>query len=130
MQKEVGSTQKKSVPVKQEIKRFMILDASPYTVENPIPIDPKLPNGSFYRIQLGAFSQAVAPDAFGGISPITGETLPDRNLTKYYAGKFSKYIDAVASLSEVRSAGFDKAFIVSWFNGTKMSKDKVRKLEK
>lgn len=110
--------------------RFVILNSSPYSADNPIPIDSQLPAGSFYRIQLGAFSKAVAPDAFGGISPLTGETLPDRNLTKYYAGKFSRYDDASKALSELRSSGYEQAFIVSWFNGTKMTTDKVRKLEK
>ncbi|MFC2129684.1 hypothetical protein ACFLQX_02765 [Bacteroidota bacterium] len=112
------------------INRFVKLDASPYSADNPIPLDPQFPEGSYYRIQVGAFSMPVAPDAFGGLSPITGETIPERNLTKYYVGKFSKYLDAVNALSEVRSSGFEKAFIVSWYDGTKMTLDKVRKLEK
>ncbi len=114
----------------KSLNRFVMLAESPYSYQNPIPVNTTLPAGSFYRIQLGAFSKAIAPDAFGGLSPITGETIPERNLTKYYAGKFSKYTDAVNALSIVRSAGFEQAFIVSWYNGSKLTLEKVRKLEK
>jgi hypothetical protein len=120
-------------PVKaagKALNRFVVLSASPYTNENPIPVNPELPSGSFYRIQIGAFSKPVKPDAFGGLSPITAETIPERGLTKYYAGKFSHYEDAVKAQSVLRSSGYETAYIVSWYNGSTMTLEKVRKLER
>jgi tetratricopeptide (TPR) repeat protein len=115
----------KPVPV----NRFDILAVSPYTDQNPIPIDLPIPMGVFYRIQLGAFGSAVEPDAFGGISPITAETLPDRGIIKYYAGKFSNYADASSALERTRSAGYEDAFIVAWYNGSTISTQKAKQLE-
>jgi len=111
------------------INRFDILGSSPYTNSNPVPIDPALPKGVFYRIQLGAFGKAVEPGAFKGISPITAETIKDRGLIKYYAGKFSKYEDASTALPRIRSLGFEDAFVSAWYNGTSISTQKAMQLE-
>lgn len=113
----------------QHIERFDILSASPYSDSNPIPMDVALPDGVYYRIQLGAFGNAVSPGTFGGISPITAETLRDRGLIKYYAGKFSKYEDASLAMVRVRSAGFADAFISAWYNGAPVSIQKARQME-
>jgi tetratricopeptide (TPR) repeat protein len=112
------------------LEPFSVTDHSPYSAANPIPVDPGIPPGAFYRIQLGVFSTPVDPDTFGGISPITAETIPDRGLIRYYAGTFSRYADVERALQQVRAEGFADAFVVSWYNGTKMSADRVRKLEK
>ncbi|MCK4746978.1 MAG: SPOR domain-containing protein, partial [Bacteroidales bacterium] len=111
------------------INRFDILAASPYTPENPIPMDVALPGGAFYRIQMGAFGKAVETDAFQGISPITGERIPDRDLVKYYAGKFSRYENASTALSKIRSAGYEDAFVVAWYNGSPVSTQRAKQLE-
>ncbi len=111
------------------ISRFDILGAAPYSESNPVPTDVALPDGAFYRIQLGAYGSAVSPEAFGGISPITAETLKERGLIKYYAGKFTKYEDASLALQRVRSAGFEDAFVSAWYNGKPVSIQKARELE-
>jgi tetratricopeptide (TPR) repeat protein len=111
------------------INRFDILGESPYNENNPIPVDVSLPPGVFYRIQLGAYGNALEPGAFQGISPITAETIPERGLIKYYAGKFSRYEDASAALSRIRSSGYEDAFIVSWYNGNPISTQKAKQLE-
>ena len=108
----------------------MILNTSPYNSTNPIPVDVSLPKGSFYRIQLGAFGKSIAYDAFGGISPITAESIEGKSLTRYYAGKFSRHKDAEESLIKVKSNGYKDAYIVGWYNGEKMSIDRVREFEK
>ncbi len=113
----------------QYIKRFDILGASPYSASNPIPSDVALPDGVFYRIQLGAFGTAVEPNTFGGISPITGESLKERGIIKYYAGKFSKYEDATAALSRIRSEGYEDAFVAAWYDGSPVSTQKAKQLE-
>jgi tetratricopeptide (TPR) repeat protein len=120
---------KKDFTPASEINRFDFLTHSPYTSTNPIPMDLALPSGTFYRVQLGAFGVAVEPEAFGGMSPITGEHLKERGLIKYYAGKFSKYQDASHALSRIRSKGYEDAFIVAWYNGNPVSTQKAKQLE-
>ncbi|MCF8346150.1 MAG: hypothetical protein K9G38_02975, partial [Bacteroidales bacterium] len=112
------------------LNNFRVLSASPYSPENPIPRDSKVPDGTYYRIQLGVFSRQVEPGAFGGLSPIAAETLPERNLVKYYAGAFNRFDDARKALPVVREAGYQDAFIVAWYNGRVISFDKARRLEK
>ena len=111
------------------INRFDILGNSPYTESNPIPTDLPLPDGVFYRIQMGAFGKPVIPGVFNGISPITAETIKDRGLIKYYAGKFTKYDDASTALSKIRSLGYEDAFVSAWYNGEPISTQKAMQLE-
>ena len=92
-------------------------------------MDVMLPSGAFYRIQLGAFGTEVDPDAFLGLSPITGEKVEGRGVVKYFAGKFSKYDDASSALPRVRSIGYEDAFIVSWYDGSVVSTQKAKQLE-
>lgn len=115
---------------KKHINRFVILDSSPYNSNYPIPIDVILPDGSFYRIQLGAFGKSINYNAFGGISPITAEFIQGKNLTRYYAGKFSRHMDAEAALTKVKSHGYKDAYIVGWYKGEKMSHERVYEFEK
>jgi len=116
-------------PASSQINRFDVLAQAPYSASNPIPMDVALPPGTFYRIQLGAFGMELAPDAFGGISPLTGEYLKDRGLIKYYAGKFSRYEDASSALPRIHSQGHEDAFIVAWYNGVQISTQKAKQLE-
>ncbi len=122
--------EEKILPVKPEvINRFEVLASSPYNAANAIPVDMPLPKGTFYRVQLGAYSKPVAGDAFGGITPITAENFPDRGLIKYYAGKFSRYEDAQKALNYLRTNGYPDAYIIAWYNGTLMAVSKARELE-
>ncbi|MDF1571056.1 MAG: tetratricopeptide repeat protein [Bacteroidales bacterium] len=110
-------------------QRFELLSAPPYTDSNPIPVDVPLPTGTHYRIQMGVYSGKVDPAIYGGISPVNAMTDPERNLVFYYAGSFRTYDEARDALDRVRSEGYADAFIVSWYNGAKMSVEKARKLE-
>lgn len=113
-----------------DMNRMVILASSPYNANNPFPKDVEIPSGAFYRIQLGVFSHIVDYNAFKGISPITSESVPGKNLTRYYAGKFDSYEKVREALEKVKNAGFNDAFIVSWYNGQKTSVNKVLELEK
>ncbi len=108
---------------------FEILDHSPYSAGNPIPMDVPLPSGVHYRIQVGAVGSESEPDAFQGLSPITGIHLNERGIVKYYAGKFSNYDDAFAALSMIQTHGLEDAFIVAWYNGKIVSTQKAKELE-
>lgn len=113
----------------QSINRFDVMNNSPYSQTHPVPMDVLLPAGTFYRIQLGVFSNEVDPDQFRGITPITGEQLEERGLVRYYAGKFSRYVDASAALEVVRGEGFSDAFIVAWYNGKQVPTPTAKQLE-
>jgi hypothetical protein len=78
---------------------------------------------------MGAFGKPVIPGVFNGISPITAETIKDRGLIKYYAGKFTKYDDASTALSKIRSLGYEDAFVSAWYNGEPISTQKAMQLE-
>ncbi len=92
-------------------------------------MDVPLPSGVHYRIQVGAVGSEVEPDAFQGLSPITGIHLNERGIVKYYAGKFSNYDDAFAALSMIQTHGYEDAFIVAWYNGGIVSTQKAKELE-
>lgn len=109
---------------------FVILDKSPYSETNPFPQDIPVPAGPFYTIQLAVYSKKISYDTFGGLSPITAETIPDKNMKRYYTGKFNIYDEAVRALETVKKAGYKDAFIVSWYNGQKLPPSKVHELEK
>jgi len=106
-----------------------ILDHSPYSKQNPIPMDVPIPPGVFYRIQLGSFAEEVDADSFQGISPITGVHVEDSGRVRYYAGKFRTYDDAASALTMIRSRAYEDAFIVAWHNGNIVSTQKAKQLE-
>jgi len=113
----------------EPLNNFEILDRSPYSEGNPIPMDEAIPSGTCYRIQLGAYGVSIAPDLFGGISPVTGLRSKENGLVKYYAGKFSRYEDASTAVPRIHSLGFEDAFIVAWYNGIQVTTQKAKQLE-
>lgn len=114
----------------KEENRFHIMNSSPYYEGNPFPVNIRIPDGAFYRIQLGVFSKKIDFNTFGGLTPVTAETIPDKSYTRYYVGKFSSYDKARNALNRVKAEGFSDAYIVSWYNGERVSLDKVTELEK
>jgi hypothetical protein len=116
-------------PTRQD-HRFIILKESPYNANNPFPIDVDIPSGAFYRIQLGVFSKEKEYDGFGGISPITAESIKEKGLIRYYAGKFNTHADAQNALSTIKQLGYKDAYIVGWYDGEKISVSRIIELEK
>ena len=107
---------------------FAILPKSPYSAENPVPVDDPLPDGVIYKIQLGAFSKPLVANAFKGLTPISGEKM-DNGATKYYAGLFSRFTDADDALRKVREYGLKDAFIVAFYNRKIINIGRARQLE-
>ncbi|MDA8714556.1 hypothetical protein N9M27_01635 [Flavobacteriales bacterium] len=87
-----------------------------YTEENPIPINPKMPQGLFYRVQVGAFAKPIKQDLFKGFAPLTGEVIRN-NITRYRVGYFTRYQTANETKKEIRKLGFEDAFVVAVNNG-------------
>jgi hypothetical protein len=123
-----GDVEQSKVEKTDRDLEFEILSKSMYSSSKPF-VNQNIPDGTFYRIQLGAFGNNVSFDRFGGIKPISYETSADGKITKFYAGWFKSYNEAVGALAKVHAAGFSDAFLVGYFNGKRMSPDQVKKLE-
>ncbi len=109
---------------------LIISDASPYGPGKPFERDYTIPPGVFYRIQLAVYRKILPTDHFGGLAPITTEFIPERDLTRYFAGKFSHMEDAKTALVKVRALGYPDAFIIGYYDGVKVSFSKLKALEK
>ena len=123
------SEEKKPEAATPITSNFKILPSSAYSSTSPIPLNEPLPGGIIYKIQLGVFSKQVNNDHFGGFYPISGEELKDRGLIKYYAGIFSTYVTASTALSQIKANGFADAFVVSYYDGKKITVERAKELE-
>jgi tetratricopeptide (TPR) repeat protein len=124
----VTTTKKtKTTPVLYE---FKVMAKSPYKSTSEIPVNQPLPNGIVYRIQMGAFSKTIEPDRFKGIMPISGETITNSNVTKFYAGFFGRFADAEKALNKIKEYGFKDAFIVSSYNCKSIPTSRAVEMEK
>ena len=109
---------------------FAIFKKSVYNSGNLFDYDFILPKGTFYRIQLAVFSKEISPEHFKGLFPISTEMIKEKELKRYFVGKFTRLEEAENALRDVRSAGYPDAFILGYYNGVKSTPEKVRSLEK
>lgn len=109
---------------------FSISDSSSVEQKSSIAIDPEVPEGLIYRVQIAVFRNPVSPVFFKRISPVYGFRNEGSELKTYYAGMFRRLEDARKALAEVKGKGFKDSFISS-FNGNKqVSPDRAAVLEK
>lgn len=113
-----------------ELSLFEVLPGGAAYPDDKIKIDPELPQGLLYRIQLAVFRNPVAPSFFKGITPVYGLRIAGTDKTNYYAGMFRRSADAKKALPQVREAGFRDAFIVSVFDGKPVSGERAAVMEK
>jgi hypothetical protein len=112
---------------KQEIAEgFSIMQSSPYSENNPIPTA-SLPGGLIYRIQLGAFSNLIPENTFGGLTPVSKEETASN--TKYFVGYFKSITEARQALNKIKKYGYPDAFIVSYYDREKISVQRAREIE-
>lgn len=102
------------------VEGFEAKKVSVYNVSNPIPIDEKINDGLIFKVQIGAFKQALPNDAFKGISPIVAQTTPSGYL-RYMAGNFEKYDGAYTVKNYLKNVGYKDAFIVAYLNGVRIT---------
>lgn len=96
-----------------------------YSNTNPIPIEPKMPEGLVFKVQIGAFRNPIPQDHFKGFSPIMGEKTSS-GLTRYTAGLFKEFNVANSAKTEIRSIGYQDAFVVAYLNGKRISINEAR----
>ncbi|MDR6844442.1 N-acetylmuramoyl-L-alanine amidase [Flavobacterium granuli] len=77
--------------------------------------------GSIYKIQLSASKKKLAlePKNFKGLQNV--KLVYEDNIYKYLYGETSDYESAKNQLSEVKSKGYDSAFLIAFKNGKKVS---------
>ncbi len=105
---------------------FGIMAVSPYSETNPIPMT-SIPSGLVYKIQLGAYSNEIPENTFGGLTPVSKENLASG--TKYYVGVFTSVKEAREALEKVKDYGYPDAFLVSFFDSRKISIQEAREIE-
>jgi len=129
---QVTTTKATGAPAKQ-VEVFSVFEVLDKPVTDPkekILIDPVVPAGLIYRIQVAVFRNPVAPAYFKGISPIYGFKLAGTDKTNYYAGMFRRSADAAKALTKVKAKGFKDAFVVALSNKKTVSTDRAVALEK
>jgi hypothetical protein len=132
-EKQVDTINKKNPVINKRHELYSVFEVLPNPVTDPnekILIDPEIPPGLVYRIQVAVFRNPVAPAYFKGITPVFGFRVPGTDKTNYYAGMFRRYSDAGKALLEVKAKGFRDAYLVA-LSGTKpVSIERAAVLEK
>lgn len=95
-----------------------------YSSSDEIPMDPEMPNGVIYKVQIGAFRKKIDPSIFNGISPIVGEST-GQGFTRYTAGTFRGFKSANMAKGRIRNLGFRDAFVVAFYNGKRISMEEA-----
>ena len=99
-----------------------------YSKENPIPLNPKLPKGLIYKVQVGAFRNPIPQNLFKGFAPISAEKVKD-DITRYRVGYFKTLQNANDAKNQVRSLGYKDAFVVALNNGSRIKLSEARTLQ-
>lgn len=114
--------------VTSDIIAFTEEEVSVYSDDNPIPINPKLPDGLIYKLQVGAFRNPIPQDLFKGFAPISAEKVRD-DITRYRVGYFTSYNVANSAKNQVRGLGYRDAFVVALNNGSRITLSEARAME-
>lgn len=134
MKSPVPDTSKKVMPAeKKQVEIYSYFEILPKEAAYPydkISIDPEVPAGLIYRIQLAVFKNPVAPSFFKGIVPVYGFKVSGTDKTNYYAGMFRRSSDVKKALQKVKDTGFRDAFIISLLDNKAVSAERAAILEK
>ena len=71
-------------------------------------------NAIVYKIQIGVFRNEPNKAALDLIPAVSTIQIPEKGLTKYYAGRYESYKEAHQMIDSVRMAGFTGAFVVAF----------------
>ena len=115
------------------VEIFSVFEVLPKPVTDPnekIKIDPEVPEGLIYRIQVAVFRNPVALSYFKGITPVYGFKVSGSDKTNYYVGMFRRSADAVKALNSVKSKGFKDAFVIPMSGNKFISADRAAVMEK
>jgi tetratricopeptide (TPR) repeat protein len=131
--KKTDNTKNEKVIADKPVEIFSFFEVLPKPVSDPnekIKIDPEVPPGLIYRIQIAVFRNPVAPSYFKGITPVYGFKVSGTDRTNYFAGMFRRSADATKALAAVKAKGFKDAFVVALSGNKPVSADRATLLEK
>ncbi len=105
-----------------DVKESLFIDTDQpiYSKLLPIPMNPELPKGLIFQVQVGAFRNKIPQDLFGDFAPIMGEKL-DNGITRYRAGIFKQYRNALEAKTKIRARGYSDAFVVAYIDGERLT---------
>jgi hypothetical protein len=114
-----------------EIYSIFEVKAKPESIpDEKVVVNPPVPSGLIYRIQVAVFKNLVAMSYFKGITPVYGFKTEGAEVTNYYAGMFRRSADAAKALIRVKGLGFKDAYVVALFDKKIVSADRANILEK
>jgi tetratricopeptide (TPR) repeat protein len=128
--KSVAPVQHAEPPAAGQLSRFGVLPGNAYGQNNPVPVEPALPGGLIYTIQIAAFRNDVAPSLFRGLDPVFGKHRQGSEAVYYYTGLFRRIDDARNALPQAKGAGFPDAFVIAMMDGVQVSIERATILEK
>ncbi len=108
---------------------FSINERNDFPVNQAFPVTDKMPNGLIFRVQVGAFREAVPSYFFREFSPVSGEKRPN-GLTCYMAGYFVASTEAFVAQKNIRTSGYADAYLVAYCDGKRVSIQEGLVLEK
>ncbi len=103
----------------QKEKIFNLSPAPVYNPANPIPMDPTLPDGLVFKVQIGAFHDPLPYSTFKNVQPVTGETTRP-GWIRYCVGLFKAFEPANIVKAEMKSMGYKDAYVVAYYNGKRI----------
>jgi hypothetical protein len=90
-----------------------------YDEAHPINVDGKMPEGVYYKVQVGAFRNKIPQNLYSQFAPVNGETTTN-GLTRYTAGYFLTFDKADDIKAEIRKIGYSDAFVVAYKDGKRI----------
>jgi hypothetical protein len=112
-----------------QIKSVKISRTPAYSDANPIPLNPKLPDGLIFSVQVGAFKNPLPNNFFNGLSPVFSQTT-ENNLYRYLVGQMTDPQEAIALKNNFRNLGYTDAFVIAYYNGKRISLSEALELLK
>ncbi len=106
--------------VKLNVEGLEVKTNNAYSDNNPIPLDEKIPDGLVFKVQIGAFKNALPNNTFKGLSPVIAQSTPNGYI-RYMAGNFEKYESANAVKNDLKNLGYNDAFVVAYYNGKRIN---------
>ncbi|MAZ37175.1 MAG: hypothetical protein CL842_06970 [Crocinitomicaceae bacterium] len=110
------------------IFKMIDFNESLYNSDNPIPMNNTMPTGLVYKVQIGAFRNPPPQDIYKGFAPVRGETSRP-GWIRYTAGLFQQKNQAQLKLNEIRTLGYEDAFVVAYLNGERISLSRAKDIE-
>jgi hypothetical protein len=103
-----------------QIKSVKIARTPAYSDANPIPLNPPLPDGLIFSVQVGAFKNPLPNNFFNGLNPIFAQTT-ENNLYRYLVGQMTDPQEAIALKNNFRNLGYTDAFVIAYYKGKRIS---------